>query len=74
MESPLRELVSKVNEAGFILKEVQKELDVYPERKWGTINWINSAKLGLKRIMRDLEDIETGLSGTAYFEEREVKE
>ena len=72
MESPLREFESRVNEARFILEEVQRELKDYPEPDWGTIKWMANAKIDLKRTIQTLEDIEVSLAGTAYFEEKET--
>ena len=72
MESPLRELQSRVNEAAFILIEVQDKLKDYPEPDWGTIKWMANAKIYLMRTIQTLEDIEVSLAGTAYYEEKET--
>lgn len=72
-ESPLRELQSRISEAHMILLEVKKELDDYPEPEWGLIKWIANAKIDLKNVINSLEDIDTALAGTAYFEENEIR-
>lgn len=73
MESPLRELQSRISEARMVLLEVQQELKDYPEPDWGLIKWIHNAKIGMKNVVNLLDDIDTSLAGTAYFEEKEME-
>lgn len=72
MKSPLRELQGRIFEARMILLEVKNELDEYPEPDWGLIKWIANAKIDMKNIINLLEDVDTSLAGTAYFEEKET--
>ena len=72
MKSPLREMKASVFEARMILLEVKNVLDEYSEPDWGLIRWIANAKIDMKNVVNLLDDIETALARTAYFEEKET--